>query len=115
MALARPGPRSLRAGVALAALLLVAPPCYAGLRALGLPVALLALLIPAAAALARRLPEIEARPAVVALVAVPILIAAVQLGRLAAFMVDGRARQHSMLPHDTFVRHSCLSAYHRAD
>jgi hypothetical protein len=43
------------------------------------------------------------------------LIAVVQLGRLTAFMADGRARQHAVLPQDTFVRHSCLSAYHRAD
>jgi hypothetical protein len=101
--------------LALAAALLVAAPLYAGLRALGLPGALVALLVPGAVALGRRLPAIRARPAVVALVTLPVLIAAVQLTRLTAFMLDAKARQHSMLPHDTFVRHSCLSAYHRAD
>src|SRR5205085_769211 len=42
--------------------------------------------------------------------------AAAHLGRLGAFMLDGARGDHSVLPlYETFVRHSCLSAYFRAD
>jgi hypothetical protein len=44
-----------------------------------------------------------------------VAVAAVQLGRLGGFMADGERRELSVLPlYDTFVRHSCLSAYYRA-
>jgi alpha-1,2-mannosyltransferase len=59
--------------------------------------------------------KMTARVRLTVLVAVLGTVTAVQLGRLTLFMIDGRRGQHSMLPlYDTFVRHSCLSAYYRA-
>jgi glycosyl transferase family 87 len=64
------------------------------------------------------LPAVAARPPslTLALVALLVVVAVVELARLGSFMLDCRRREHSTLPlYDTFVRHSCLSAYHRAD
>src|SRR5256885_7354284 len=63
-------------------------------------------------------PALVARPPfrTLALMALLLVLAVVQLGRLGSFMLDCRRREHSTLPlYDTFVRHSCLSAYHPAD
>src|SRR5262245_33752159 len=103
-----------------------APVAYVGLRALGLRAAFAAPLLGAAIAigflrLSARLPaaldDALSRPRVRAIAfAIGGLLAALQMTRLSAFMLDPSARQHSMFPpSDELVRHYCPTAYARAE
>jgi alpha-1,2-mannosyltransferase len=57
----------------------------------------------------------RARPTLAVLSLVMVAAAVVQLARLGSFMLDAQKPERSMLPlYETFVRHSCLSAYYRA-